>query len=146
MTISNFNYSRYLYINLRPWPKDYENLIRSVTAPPPCGSKMDRYVLDLGRMAFVSQQCHNQNALVPSDAAYHGPICVTKHLVASGHESGNSAAIWDRHHGVPVASLSQHSDQINAIAINPVDESMAVTVSDDMTLRIWRSKMARKIT
>ena len=28
----------------------------------------------------------------------------------------------------------------NVIAENPVDESTAISVSDDMTVRLWRSK------
>ena len=67
---------------------------------------------------------------------------MTKHLIAS---SGNDhrAGIWDRHHGVQLLELAEHTNNtINAIALNPVDESMAVTVSDDMTLRVWKSKLA----
>ena len=96
---------RYLYINVRPWPKDYRTLIKSATNPAPVGSKVDRYALDLGRMSFVSHQIHRQHALVPCDPSPCGPISVTKHLIASGNESGNKAGIWDRHHGIKVADF-----------------------------------------
>ena len=55
--------ARYLYINVRPWPRDYKNHVSSVSNPPPVGSKIDRYVLDLGRMSFVSHQMHTQFCL-----------------------------------------------------------------------------------
>lgn len=128
---------RYLYINVRPWPRDYKS--SSTSPPPPVGCLMDRYVLDLGRMSFVSHQIHGkQFALVPSDTGAHAPICVSKHLVASGHELGNKAGLWDRHHGIKIKDFQHEgAGPINAIAINPVDESVVVTVSDDMTVRIW---------
>jgi WD40 repeat protein len=116
----------------------------SVSQPPPVGSRIDRHVLDLGRMIFVGQQVHTQVAFIPSDPCPWSPITVTKHLVASGHENGNRAGIWDRHHGIKVTDLTGHNEVVNAVAINPVDESMAVTVSDDMKIRVWRSKQSQR--
>jgi len=135
---------RYLYINVLPWPRDYQSHIKSASNPPPVGSKLDRYVLDLGRMSFVSQQIHQQNAFVPSDSSVCKPLCVTKHLIASGSEPDNKATLWDRHHGIKVAELGNHKDTVNAIAVNPVDETIAISVSDDMTVRLWRSKIQQK--
>ena len=132
--------SRYLYINLLPWPRDYKSHIKSITNPPPVGSQLDRHVLDLGRMSFVSQQIHQQNAFVPSDSVARKPLCVTTHLIASGSEPCFKAALWDRHHGIKVLEFGDHKDTINAIAVNPVDEATAISVSDDMTVRLWRSK------
>lgn len=105
---------------------------------------MDRHVLDLGRMSFVSTQLHtHQFALVASDNGRHAPICVSKHLVASGHEFENAAAIWDRHHGIEIKKFQNSGSggnaAINAVAINPQDESIAVTVADDMTIGFWTS-------
>ena len=78
-------------------------------------------------------------SLVTSDSGPTGPICVTKHLIASGNEQVNKAAVWDRHHGLKIADFT-HSDVINCVAIDPVDESCAVTVSDDMKVKLWKSK------
>ena len=114
------------------------------------GSKIDKHVLDLGRMTFVSYQNYDQNALVPSDVPNHGPLCVTQHLIASGLEpnaktnTNANAALWDRHHGIRLA-LFEHSEPVNAIAINPIDESTVITVSDDMSLKLWRSKLRHKV-
>ena len=91
-------------------------------------------------MSFVSQQIHQQNAFVPSDSVARKPLCVTTHLIASGSEPCFKAALWDRHHGIKVLEFGDHKDTINAIAVNPVDEATAISVSDDMTVRLWRSK------
>ena len=133
---------RYLYINVRPWPRNYEDLIKRVSDPPPMGSKIDRYILDLGRMSFVGQQIHTQTAFVASDVTLKNFTlpCVTKHLLGSGQESGSKAGLWDRHHGVQVCQF-QGKDVINSVAVS-VDESVAVTVSDDMQVLLWRSKYA----
>ena len=90
-------------------------------------------------MDFVSQRVQEQFAFVPSDPSPWIPLCVTKHLVASGIDDAK-AGIWDRHHGIQLLELPGHLGTVNAIAINPVDESLAVTVSDDMKIRVWKSK------
>ena len=81
---------------------------------------------------------------VPSDSSVCKPLCVTKHLIASGSEPDNKATLWDRHHGIKVAQLGNHKDTVNAVAVNPVDETMAISVSDDMTVRLWRSKIQQQ--
>lgn len=129
---------RYLYLNVRPWPRDYLASMTSVVHPPPVGSQVDRHVFDLGRMAFVSKQVHVQASFVASDPNPWSPICVTKHLIGSGNEGPNSAAIWDRHYGIKISEFT-HKDVVNSIAINPVDEQMAVTVGDDMKVRVWKA-------
>ena len=132
-----------MYINVKPWPRKYLDLISRVSDPPPVGSKIDRYILDLGRMSFVGQQIHKQTAFVASDVTLKNfsMPCVTKHLMASGQESGFKAGLWDRHHGVQVCQFGG-KDVINAVAVHPIDESVAVTVSDDMQVVLWRSKSA----
>ena len=47
--------------------------------------------------------------------------------------------VWDRHYNARVASLP-HDAVVNCVAVNPRDPSMAVSVSDDHTVKIWRSK------
>ena len=91
-------------------------------------------------MSFVCEQIQKQSAFVPSDSGSGKPLCVTQHLMASGFEPENKAALWDRHHGIKVMEFGHHKDTINAVAVNPVDESTAISVSDDMTVRLWRSK------
>ena len=53
------------------------------------------------------------------------------------------AGLWDRHHGVQVCEFDKHKDVINSVAVNPVDESVAITVSSDMQVLLWKSKSAK---
>ena len=57
---------------------------------------------------------------------------------------GIGSAVYDRHHGVKVAELGHGVSGANHIALSPVDAGLAATVSDDMTLRIWRSTDSAK--
>ena len=57
---------------------------------------------------------------------------------------GIGGAVYDRHHGVKVAELGHGKAGVNHVALSPVDAGLAATVSDDMTLRIWRSEDSAK--
>ena len=57
---------------------------------------------------------------------------------------GIGCAVYDRHHGVKVAELGHGAAGSNHVALSPVDAGLAATVSDDMTLRIWRSADSAK--
>lgn len=59
-------------------------------------------------------------------------------FVASGSED-SCGYIWDRHHRCLLGKL-QHSSVVSAVAFNPIDPEMAVSVSDDNTVKVWRSK------
>ena len=56
----------------------------------------------------------------------------------SGSEN-SKGYIWDRHYEAQVATLA-HEKVVNCVAVNPRDPHMAVSVSDDHTIKIWRSK------
>ncbi len=131
--------SRFLHINVRPWSLRYKESMTSVVSPPPVGSRIDCHVLDLGRMAFVGKKATIQTGFVSSDPCPWTDLKVTKHYICHGNVETNKAGIWDRHYGVQVAAFD-HADRINAIAINPVNEDMAVTVGEDMKAIVWRSK------
>ncbi|XP_075239253.1 uncharacterized protein LOC142334813 [Convolutriloba macropyga] len=63
-------------------------------------------------------------------------ICV--HVCFSGAENKQSF-IWDRHYRCLLGTLP-HNDVVSAVAFNPVDQEMAVTCSDDHTVKVWRSR------
>ena len=43
-----------------------------------------------------------------------------------------------------MAELGHGKAGVNHVALSPVDAGLAATVSDDMTLRIWRSEDSAK--
>lgn len=51
--------------------------------------------------------------------------------------------LWDRHYGVCLQRFS-HGDVVNSVAFNPQDSEVLVTVSDDNTAKIWRSRHRMK--
>lgn len=48
------------------------------------------------------------------------------------------AYVWDRYYGVCVSKY-RHADVVNTVAFNACDAQMLVTVSDDYTIKVWRS-------
>ena len=63
---------------------------------------------------------------------------MTRKLVAFS-DGESSGQLWDRHFGSKLADFA-HDDHVNVVAVDPNLEQTAVSVSDDMTVRIWRSR------
>ena len=53
--------------------------------------------------------------------------------------------MWDRHFGAKLATLKGHSNVVNCVAFNPVNQEMLVSASDDHTIRVWRSRQLSKL-
>ena len=51
--------------------------------------------------------------------------------------------LWDRHYGICVRNFP-HDDVVNSVAFNPTDPEVLVTVSDDWSIKIWRSLNRQK--
>ena len=45
--------------------------------------------------------------------------------------------VWDRHYGVCLARLP-HTDVVNAVAFNPKDPEMLITVGDDQLIKVYQ--------
>lgn len=52
--------------------------------------------------------------------------------------------LWDRHYGVCLQKFP-HKDVVNSVAFHPKNPEMLVTVSDDYTVKIWRSRHLEKL-
>lgn len=63
-------------------------------------------------------------------------------FVFSGAEDKHGY-LWDRHYKVCLSKFP-HSDVVNSVAFNPKDAETMVTVSDDHSIKIWRSKRREK--
>lgn len=48
--------------------------------------------------------------------------------------------LWDRHYGVCLAKYEHSMGVVNAVAFSPTDQEYAVTIGDDHTIRVWRSR------
>uniref|UniRef100_H2XRN7 F-box domain-containing protein n=1 Tax=Ciona intestinalis TaxID=7719 RepID=H2XRN7_CIOIN len=134
MTLSSCN--RYLYVNVREWLTEDDI---SLFNPPPIANDIKMFVYDLITMTKISVLSgHNAKSDV-----FFLHLSSNDLYVASGSED-NCGYIWDRHYGVCVSRLV-HDDVVNCVAVNPCDPSMAVSASDDKTIKIWRSKSFRRL-
>ena len=143
--------NRFLYISTRPWPKGY--CIKNEFVPPPISMRIHRHVFDLCTMEFCGKQtecqCEENWTFLPGgEVDQPQNLSVTKHYVG-GVDGINDcvARLWDRHYGTVINEATfEHDEPITCIAINPRNEQMVVTVSEDGTIKVWRSRsLCRKI-
>ncbi|XP_069119388.1 F-box/WD repeat-containing protein 5-like [Argopecten irradians] len=128
--------NRYLYVNNRPWPKNY--CIENALYPPPIAQEIDIHVIDLLNMKEVGTMHRSHKAYTPNDECFFIFLDVCKDYVASGAEDRHGY-IWDRHYGVCLARFP-HTDVVNSVAFNPRDTETLITVSDDCSIKVWRSR------
>lgn len=126
---------RYLYVNCRPWPKDYD--IQNPLSPPPIAQQIDIHVIDLLRLTEVGTMYRAHKAYTPNDECFFIFLDVSQQYVASGAEDKHGY-IWDRHYGVCLNKF-RHEDVVNCVAFSPKDSELLITVSDDCTIKVWRS-------
>lgn len=72
------------------------------------------------------------------DGVFYLFLSCAGEYVASASED-NQGYLWDKYYGCRVSKF-EHDDIVNCVAINPCDTSMAVSVSDDHKIKVWRSK------
>lgn len=133
---------RYLYVNSRPWPKNY--VIRNPLEPPPIAQEIDIHVIDLMTLKKVGTMLRAHKAYTPNTECFFIFLDVCDNYVASGAEDMH-AYLWDRYYGVCLTKY-QHDDVVNSVAFNPRDNEMLVTTSDDYEIKIWRSlSQAKKL-
>ncbi|ALC38256.1 Fbw5 [Drosophila busckii] len=131
---------RYLYVNTRPWPKNY--IITNPLEPPPIAQEIDIHVIDLMTLKRVGNMLRAHKAYTPSTECFFIFLDVCEEYVASGAEDQH-AYLWDRYYGISLAKF-KHTDVVNSVAFNPRDSQMLVTTSDDYTIKVWRSRAQAK--
>ncbi|KAG0717842.1 F-box/WD repeat-containing protein 5 [Chionoecetes opilio] len=127
---------RYLYVNSRPWQAN--SVVESPLSPPRIAEGIDLHVIDLTNLTEVGTMLRSHKAYTPNDECFFIFLDVSHQYVASGAEDKHGY-IWERHYGVCLSRLP-HKDVVNAVAFNPRDPEMLITVSDDHTIKIWRSR------
>lgn len=127
---------RYLYVNCRQWPKNYS--IENPFYPPPIAQEIDIHVIDLMKMKRVGTMHQAHKAYTSNDECFFIFLDVSNEYVASGAEDKHGY-IWDRHYGICLNKFP-HNDVVNSVAFNPSDPETLVTVSDDQSIILWRSR------
>ncbi|RUS87208.1 hypothetical protein EGW08_005048, partial [Elysia chlorotica] len=131
---------RYLYVNCRPWPKNY--IISDPQESPPLAQEVEISTIDLQTLQFVGPVLRSHKAFTHSDDCFFLNLDVAEDFVVSGAED-KQGYLWDRHYGVPLYRFP-HSNVVNCVAVNPRDPEMLVTVSDDHSIKVWASRHRKK--
>ena len=67
-------------------------------------------------------------------------------FIFSGSED-SKGYLWDKHYHSLLANFEHDSGVVNAVGFNPVNQEYLVTVCDDGTIKVWRSRhQAKQIT
>ena len=75
-----YYHCRYLYVNCRPWPKDYD--IQNPLSPPPIAQQIDIHVIDLLRLTEVGTMYRAHKAYTPNDECFFIFLDVSQQYVA----------------------------------------------------------------
>ena len=112
--------------------------------PPTISSDIEIHVIDLSTMESLGPLHSSHRAYTANNECFFIFLDASPDWVASGAED-NHGHIWDRRFPEirQVATL-RHTSVVNSVAFNPVDQEMLVSVSDDHTLKIWRSRRLQK--
>lgn len=71
---------RYLYVNSRPWPKDY--IISNALEPPPIAQEIDIHVIDLATLKRVGTMLRSHKAYTPNTECFFIFLDVCDNYVA----------------------------------------------------------------
>jgi len=135
----------YLYVNCRQWQQQDEkqHTGSAFESPPEISSDITLQVYSLSTYELVSVHCGHQ-AYTANDGCFFIFLNVADRMVASGAEDC-CAHVWDRHYRAKLATLMGHTGVVNCVAFNPVNQQMLVSVSDDHTVRVWRSRQLSRL-
>uniref|UniRef100_A0A914WGW1 F-box domain-containing protein n=1 Tax=Plectus sambesii TaxID=2011161 RepID=A0A914WGW1_9BILA len=129
---------RQLYVNVRPWPDADADEKFPPLDPPPLIDKIELRVIDLQSMLITPQVYRGHKGFTPNEQCFFIFLDVGHHIVCSGSEDCKGY-MWSRQYGC-ILDVFRHGSVVNSVAINPVDQGMVATASDDRTIKIWRSR------
>jgi len=133
---------RFLFVNVRHWPADAN--VDDWHDPPSISEEIRIHVIDLVKLESLGPVFSSHRAFTTNFQCFFIFLSVSADFVASGAEDKNGY-VWDRRYPeIQNTAILPHENVVNSIAFNPSDQEMVVSVSDDHTVRIWRSKRKRK--
>lgn len=132
---------RYLYLNCRPWIGKVDRT--DPWATPDLSPSIEVRVIDLCTLKDTGIRYQGHKGYSPSTMCCFVFLDVSLDYVGSGSEDAKGY-LWDRHYGVNLATFEHTFGVVNAVGFNPTNQEYLVTVSDDNTIKIWRSKALLK--
>jgi len=73
----------------------------------------------------------------PNDECFFIFLDANEQYLASGSED-NVGVVWDRNYGIPLCRLP-HAEVVNCVGLSQTNPEVAVSVSDDQSIKVWRS-------
>lgn len=135
---------QYLYVNCRMWEQPAGNVVDDAAQfPPEISNDITLQVYSLSTYKLVDVHSGHK-AFTANNGCFFIFLNVADQLVASGAED-HCAHVWDRHFGAKLATLKGHTNVVNCVAFNPVNQEMVVSASDDHTIRVWKSRHLSKL-
>lgn len=129
--------SRYLYLNYRPWIGKVDR--NDPWATPDLSPSIEVLVIDLLTLKNEGVQYVGHKGYSPSTMCCFVFLDVSNDYVGSGSEDAR-AYLWDKHYKNNIAVYEHSWGVVNAVGFNPANQEYMVTVSDDNTIKIWRSR------
>ncbi|ESO88154.1 hypothetical protein LOTGIDRAFT_126606 [Lottia gigantea] len=128
---------RYLYVNCRPWVGKVDR--EDPWSTPLLSEDIEVRVIDLHTLTDTGIRYTGHKGLSPSTMCCFVFLHTSHDYVASGSED-SQGYLWDKHYRCLLSTFQHGEGVVNAVAFNPRDQEYLVTVSDDHSIQIWRSK------
>lgn len=129
--------NRYLYLNCRPWKGTVDR--SDPWATPDLSSAIEVRVIDLMTLQDTGMRYVGHKGFSSSMMCCFVFLDVSMDYVGSGSEDAKGY-LWDRHYGTNLTTFDHEYGVVNAVGFNPKNQEYLVTVSDDNTIKIWRSR------
>jgi len=131
---------RYLFVNVRAWPDGAQP---SEGSPPAIASEIEMRVVNLRDLTIIQGINYTgHKGYTDSIGAFYIYLDTSELLVGSGSED-HTGLIWDRYYGCRLAG-NKHKACVNCVAFHPANSQVMVSVSDDKTIKIWKSKFLNR--
>ncbi|XP_062589029.1 F-box/WD repeat-containing protein 5-like [Saccostrea cucullata] len=129
--------NRYLFLNYRPWIGKVDR--NDPWATPDLSPSIEVLVIDLLTLKNEGVRYVGHKGYSPSTMCCFVFLDVSQDYVGSGSEDAR-AYLWDKHYRNNIAVYEHSWGVVNAVGFNPANQEYMVTVSDDNTIKIWRSR------